>query len=150
LFVDGGGAVRVFHLITGSVIMTGLTIQRGVAPATSLVPFACSDGGGGGGILIDTGSSLRLSNASVSQNTALGSGTLGGAGGGICSVGSMTLSEVELGARVGGVTVSGNTAQGSSRAATGGVGGGIAMSFGAAVLNDNITVSGNTAGSGAG
>jgi CSLREA domain-containing protein len=149
LFVDGGGQVRVFHIIAGNLFMTGLTIQHGLAPATSLTPLACADGGGGGGILVNTGTSLRLSNANVSNNTAQGSATLGGAGGGICSVGGLTLTEV-LSSPVGGVTVNGNTAQGSTGAATGGVGGGIAIAFGGAVLNDDITVSGNTAGAGSG
>jgi hypothetical protein len=86
----------------------------------------------GGGIFVNTGSSLTLNNGTVSGNAAIFGSD--GNGGGIFSNGAVTLNDS---------TVSGNTAVA--------VGGGIySQGNGSVTLNGSAAVSGNTAASDAG
>ncbi len=155
--VDGGALDRVFHIVSGTVEISGLTIRNG-------------DTGVGGGI--DNGGTLTLTNSTVSGNTAGGGGgiangatatltnsivsgnTAAGDYGGISNFGTMTIIDSTISGNngddsVGGIynsgtgtltltnsTVSGNTAA---------VDGGIRNDFGGTLTLNSSTVSGNTA-----
>ncbi len=109
-------ADRIFHLITGteSVTLKGLVISGGSAP-------------GGGGILIEPGTSLTFDDGAVISNTSI-------FGGGIYNnQGNLTLNQV---------TVHGNNATCGNCLSDGG---GIENYFGTATL-DNVTISNNSAG----
>src|SRR5437773_9054746 len=114
LAVDGNAAGRVFFITLGeTVTISGFTIRNGHA------------GNAGGGIDNEDGSTLTVTNCTVSGNTA-------GLGGGIFNGGPLT---------IGSITVSGNSAAN---------GGGIYNSGGGTATITNSTFSGNTAGSGGG
>jgi CSLREA domain-containing protein len=131
--IDGGRLDRVFHVVAGSVTLSGVTIRGGDAG---------TEPRGGGGIL--NYGILTLNDSIVSGNSAAG-------GGGIFNGGTMTLNNSTVSGNdargAGGIynffgtvtlsksTVSGNTA--------GGVGG-IRNDGGTMTLNDS-TVSGNVA-----
>jgi hypothetical protein len=117
-FIDGGNASRVMFVSDGTTTISGVTIRRGNGVAN----FA---NGFGGGIFVQSGTTLQLTNSAVSGNSAEG-------GGGIATSGTVFLF---------GSTVSGNTA------ATGRLtrGGGISASSTGALGLANSTVSGNTA-----
>jgi len=116
--IDGGSSVEVLNVPgNGVASLANLSIQHG------------SIAGFGGGILVDVGSTLNLSNVVVSHNATTNPGAGGGAGGGIFNGGgSITLTNS---------TVSSNTVGGS-----GGAGGGVYNYEGTLTLN-NSTVSGN-------
>jgi hypothetical protein len=103
LKVSGNSSGRVFHITNGaSVSMTGLTIADG------LVQGGPGQSANGGGILVDSGCSLTMSNCWVMGNAVIGGANVGqgsgqGNGGGIYAAGSLVL---------GSCTVSGNTATG--------------------------------------
>ncbi|HZS00748.1 MAG TPA: CSLREA domain-containing protein [Chloroflexota bacterium] len=115
--IDGNHAVRVFDIgptTAAQVTITGLTIQNGAAAA----------GGLGGGVRVGSGSTLVLTNTTVSGNAA------DGTGGGLFNAGTATLTNT---------TFSGNAAAG---------GGGLYNA--ATVTLTSTTLSGNSAGSGGG
>ena len=91
--VSGNNHSRVFEVAAGmQVHMSGLTISDGLAKA-----------GDGGGILVDAGAILTLSNSTLSGNAAsFNRKGIGGKGGGIDNSGTLTVSNCIL---------SGNTTQ---------------------------------------
>lgn len=137
--IDGNSGVtgdRVFHLLSGDVTISGVTIQNGnpgnavgggiaisggtLALVSSTV--ASSTAGLGGGIYIEAASTLTLTGSTVSGNVA----TLSG-GGGIFNWGALSVT---------GSTISDNRAA---------YGGGINSQAGNALTLTNSTLSGNTA-----
>src|SRR5215208_2956753 len=115
--IDGNGAItgdRVLHITSGTLTISGLTVHDGSSPV----------GGVGGGIRGESGTTLKLTDSTVSGNDT------GGGGGGIYAAGTATLTNS---------TVSGNK--------TSSGGGGISANT--ATLT-NSTVSGNNAGLGGG
>ncbi len=130
--IDGGDLDRVFHVASGTVSISGVTIRNGSAASGGGISNSGSltltnssvsgnTAGSGGGIFNITGGTLAVTNSTVSGNT-------GSDGGGISNSGSLTLT---------GSTVSGNTAVFD--------GGGILSSGAATLTVTNSTVSGNTA-----
>ena len=82
-------AFRIFHIASGAVAISGVTIANGLSPATGW-PLP---GDGGGGIYTDSSATLTLDNTTVSGNgitLGLGSGGLSG-GGGILNNGTLTI-----------------------------------------------------------
>src|SRR5215208_6127999 len=115
--IDGNGAItgdRVLQVASGTLTISGLTVHDGSSPV----------GGVGGGIRGESGTTLKLTDSTVSGNDT------GGGGGGIYAAGTATLTNS---------TVSGNK--------TSSGGGGISANT--ATLT-NSTVSGNNAGLGGG
>jgi hypothetical protein len=112
-----------------------LKIHSSVTLTVNTLAITGGNAVSGGGIFVNTGSSLTLNNVTVSGNTArLTSGGLLGNGGGIFSNGTVTLNDS---------AVSGNTAAA--------VGGGIFnQGNGMVTLNGSATITGNTAASDAG
>src|SRR6266446_3513095 len=114
LAVDGNVAGRVFFITLGeTVTISGFTIRNGHA------------GNAGGGIDNEDGSTVTVTNCTLSGNSA-------GLGGGMFNGGPLT---------IGSTTISDNSASN---------GGGIYNSGGSTTTLTNSTVSGNTAGSGGG
>ncbi len=114
LAVDGNAAGRVFFITLGeTVTISGFTIRNGHA------------GNAGGGIDNEDGSTVTVTNCTLSGNSA-------GLGGGMFNGGPLT---------IGSTTISDNSAAN---------GGGIYNSGGGTTTITNSTVSGNTAGSGGG
>ena len=167
---DGAGVTTIHQFIAGhrvfrisgasNVGIDGVTISGGGFPVTG--------GVGGGGVSVEAGNGLTLSNSVVTQNAALPNGTQGGAGGGIFSSGSLTIvnssivdntatggsAEASAGggiAQLNGTlnitdsTIASNHANPGTAVAEAGGGGGLAA-FNAAVTIDRSTISGNTAG----
>jgi CSLREA domain-containing protein len=120
--IDGGQLDRVIDVRPGATLnLTGMTIRNGLQTAL-----------GAGGIRVGVGSTLNLSDATLTQNS-----TSCCAGGAIGSQGTTTLTNV---------TLSGNSSAGH--------GGGLELSAGTTNLN-SVTITGNTnvvggAGSGGG
>ncbi|HBI44522.1 MAG TPA: hypothetical protein DDY78_16975 [Planctomycetales bacterium] len=117
LTVSGNNASRVFEVATGTqVTLSGLTISNGMAVA-----------GDGGGILVDAGAVLTVSNSTLSGNSAtFNRKGVGGQGGGIYNGGTTTVS---------GSTLSGNSGNGGS---------GAIYNFATLTVNNNSAVSGNS------
>ena len=107
-FIDGAVSDRVFEVLGSTVTISGITIQNGSADD-------------GGGINLDSSSSLTLRDAAVSGNHATATG------GGIRVSGLLTMDRA---------TLDGNNAD---------VGGGIYINNGASATLLNTTLSGNTA-----
>jgi CSLREA domain-containing protein len=121
--IDGNNTDRVFHvgpLAPAQFSTSGLTVQHGSATEIAINAL------GGGGILVNQGSSLALSNVILTENAATNV-----SGGGLVLAGTGTLTTV---------TVLRNTAQG---------GGGGIENRGTLTLIDS-TLSGNVAGSAGG
>ena len=118
---------------SGTVALSGMTIQNGKAP----------DGGKGGGGIYSTGA-LTLTDVTLSQNFSgqgTGDGGNGSNGGGIWSSGTLTLTNVTLSHNA--------TGQGAhSQSGVGGNGGNGGGIFGADMKLTNVTVSNNTTGNG--
>jgi hypothetical protein len=149
LTISGNHASRVFEVLSMSdphVSLSGLTISNGSATYPYL----------GGGILVDTGATLALSNSTLSGNSA-------GQGGAINNQGTLTVigciltgnSAGEGGAidNVGGqsiLTVSASTLSYNSADEGGGIGGGIANYVGTVTINSGTTLSHNSASQGGG
>jgi hypothetical protein len=146
LAVNGNAASRVFHIISGAVTISGLTITNG-------------NGDLGGGIW-NQGGTLTIANSTLSGNSCT---TVGGSGGGICNTGfggssvtltiiNSTLSGNSATSNGGGIynagtlTIINSTLSANSASATYGNGGGI-LTFGTLTIT-NSTLSGNSAGSG--
>ena len=108
---------RIFRVAGGTVIISGLTISKGVL----------ASGGQGGGIFNNTGATLTINNCAISGNQVGSSGF----GGGIFSLGTLTLNSS---------TVNDNHVNTS-----GGGGGGI-YDAGPSMNINNSTISGNTTG----
>ncbi len=108
---------RIFRVAAGTVIISGLTISKGVL----------ASGGQGGGIFNNTGATLTINNCAISGNQVGSSGF----GGGIFSTGTLTLNSS---------TVNDNHVNTS-----GGGGGGI-YDAGPSMNINNSTISGNTTG----
>jgi hypothetical protein len=88
LAIDGGGLSTVFVVASGNSTISGLTIQNGVALASS----ACPNGGVcGGGIFIESGAALTLNDSTVQNNGADNS-----YGGGVFNRGTLTMSNVAM------------------------------------------------------
>ena len=107
-FIDGAVSDRVFEVLGSTVTISGITIQNGSADD-------------GGGINLDSSSSLTLRDAAVSGNHATATG------GGIRVSGLLTMDRA---------TLDGNNAD---------VGGGIYINNGVSATLLNTTLSGNTA-----
>jgi hypothetical protein len=121
--VNGSGGTRVFDVQTEASI-SQLTITHGHADPT------------GGGIQVESGGSLTLSNSTVSANIATGSST-NGSGGGIYNAGTLDAS---------GATITGNTATTlTANPVLLGMGGGI-YNAGSSLTLRNDTIDGNSAG----
>jgi CSLREA domain-containing protein len=74
--IDGGGIDRVLHIIAPATAeIPGLTIRNGVAP-----PSPPSGEANGGGVLIDDGAVLKLSNSVITENSAANGGGIYNAG----------------------------------------------------------------------
>ncbi len=143
MVVSGDNAVEVFAVNSGTVTISGLTIENGDSPA------------GGGGILNE--GTLTINSSTVSGNTDNGES---GGGGGILNEGTLTINSSTVSGNTandypgGGIfnftgtltinssTVSGNTVNGFP-------GGGIGNFSGFLTINSS-TVSGNTSVEGAG
>jgi hypothetical protein len=101
--IDGSGNDRVFHIINGTVVISGVTFQNG---KTSDASFINAKGSPGGGIY-NTGT-LTLTSCIVRNNITGNGGTYssefledpeggnGGCGGGISNEGTLTLSKCTL------------------------------------------------------
>ena len=123
LAVDGNAVSRVFHIGAGkTVTISGLTITNG------------HDDTLGGGIENEQGATLTISNSILSSNVAGSVGNPAVQGGGIHSLGTLTIVNT---------TITANSAGGIS-----GVGGGIYNGGTVTILNS--TVSANTASAGGG
>lgn len=90
--ISGGGVDRVFDVPLGSAVdltLIGLVIENGAPPALGEIR--------GGGIRIDDpGASLTLIHTDVEDNSLSGSGFGGALGGGIYSIGDVTLDKSEI------------------------------------------------------
>ena len=125
LTVSGNNASQVFHISTGTVNISGLTVSNGNA-----ISGVGSDFGGG----IYNNGTLTLTNVTISGNSATNSGNGGSSiGGGIQNDGTATLTNV---------TISGNSATSSSSGGSS-IGGGIENE--GTVTLTNVTISGNSA-----
>ncbi len=131
---------RIFHVVIGTVTIQGLAIRGGSVSS-----------GGGGGVRVNSGTSLSLIDSEISSNTPSGNG------GGIYNSGTVILTNVTLSgntastgagiyndatATLTNVTLDGNIAGGS--------GGGIYNYSGATTTLTNVTLSGNSASGGGG
>ena len=176
LAVNGNMTFRVFENFASNVTISGLTITNGWAPGDngggirnhgeltlndSIVSSShASLGGSGGGIFVDGGGTLTVTNSTIIGNGAC---CLFSVGGGICNANGATLTVIDStisgnGASYGGgaiasggqlmvmnSTISGN----SSLGAPGGHGGGMFLGAGTATITDS-TISDNAAGAGGG
>ena len=144
-----GTNFRIFTVNTGTVIISGLTISKGVLASS----------GQGGGIFNNTGATLTINNCAISGNQVGSSGF----GGGIYSAGTLTLNSSTVndnhvntsGGGAGGIydvgplmninnsTISGNTTGTDSK------GGGILNTNALPLVISNSTVTLNTTGTGA-
>ncbi len=121
--INGSGD-RVFHVLSGNVTISNLTVSNGIVAADV-----------GGGIRVD-GGALTLNNVTVSNNTAT-------SGGGIyLNAGTLTVNFSTIGTIVGG--------GGLPNVATTTTGGGIHLASGATATINNSTIAGNTAVTGGG
>jgi CSLREA domain-containing protein len=116
--IDGNDTDRVLHVLAGTVLVEGVVIQNGRAPAGAAAAncigqTSCFEGGGdgeeGGGILTQGGSNLTLRSVTVANNEAGAGGNAGqvncpaagadcesyggygGNGGGVSGNGSLTI-----------------------------------------------------------
>ena len=127
LTVSGNLASRVFNIGTSvTAVISGLTVANG-----KVINSAA-----GGGIYIDTGGTLTLTDSTLSGNSS--SGGSASSGGGIANLGTLTIANS---------TLSGNSANGGS---FGNSGGGIFNNTGATLTIINSTLSGNSASGGPG
>ena len=124
--IDGGGLDRVFHVIAGTVEISGATIQNGVVSpdddgggirnqgTLTLANVTVSDNTAraGGGIFNDPNATLTLDDTTVTSNTATTTLPEFGSGGGIANRGTLTGTDV---------TVSDNTATSGFGSAGGGI-----------------------------
>ena len=142
LTVNGGSSnFRVFD-ITGSITVNidGMTITGGTVAVFSK----------GGGIQVGTGSTLNLSNSTISGNSAIYGGGISNAG--IAIVTNSIIANNLANSSGGGIynsgtiTLTNNTISGNSSSNGGG---GISNTNGTAIM-DNITISGNSASNSAG
>jgi predicted outer membrane repeat protein len=162
--VSGGGSVQVLHITSGTVGISGLTIEDGngatgggidnagtlhLADVAVTGNTATSNTSGGGGIY-NTGT-LHLADVAVTGNTATGNPS---AGGGIYAAGHVTLTDSTVSGNdsvfgggiwsyFGAVTVIDSTI--SDNKAQGGYGGGIYSWNQATLTVTDSTVAGNTA-----
>lgn len=149
LAISGNNQSRVFNVAVNAVAsISGLTITQGKTADGS----AASNGGDGGGILVD--GTLALSNSVVTRNSTGSGGSSsnpgrGGNGGGVFvgTAGSLTVANSTLsynstgsGGPAGGVT--------ASDGAKGGSGGGVFVSGSGTLALLNSTLSDNTTGAG--
>ncbi len=138
--VSAGGLSEVFNVISGSLTMSGLTVRDGVGS------------GVGGGIVVEGGATLNLSQAVVSNNSAAGSGGGGGLSGATGS--TIVLDRVQVlgnsaGAYAGGIYIN----RGTLIITDSTVDGNSTDNWGGGIYNDRstttltrVTVSNNTAG----
>jgi hypothetical protein len=123
LTVSGIRSNRVFHVTNGPVVIANLTIAEG------------HTSGGGGGIAVDSGASLTVSNCTITGCYAAGTDAFGTGGGAISAVGSASLAVI-------GSTLSSNSTPAD--------GGGIYLFNGPTVSVINSTISGNRTLNGSG
>ena len=145
LSIDGGNAVEVFDIASGTVSISSLTITNG------------SFSGNGAGIS-NSGTLLTVSNCTISNNTVTSGSSVGGGifnavGSTLMLTGSTIINNTAQLVEGGGIanggtatvinsTFTGNSAPGAAN----GVGGAIATGFGGPVMTIvNSTISGNTA-----
>jgi fibronectin-binding autotransporter adhesin len=124
---------RLFEISAGSVTISSVTISGGVITA----PTGCSGSIEGGGVCVDTGATLDLTNSTVSSNQVSASGAV--SGGGVSNHGTLNLDAS---------TISSNEI---TSTANGGIGGGIASQGSVSITSgSNVTLNDVTAGGGAG
>ncbi len=168
--VSGGGSVQVVDITSGTVSISGLTIENGnsrfpggggianagtVTLTGSTVSGNTTSSGGGGGIANDSGGTVTVTGSTVSGNTAVGGGGISNDGGTVTltdsTVSGNTTTEFMGSPSNGGgiangagtLTLTASTISGNSAT---GVGGGIL--YNATVNAGGTIVAGNTAGSG--
>ncbi len=135
--VSAGGLSEVFNVISGSLTMSGLTVRDGVGSGT------------GGGIVVEGGATLNLSQAVVRNNTASSAGGLSGATGSTIVLDRVEVLENTGPGYAGGIymyraslTITDSMIDGNS---SNNWGGGIYNDRGTTTLT-RVTVSNNTAG----
>ena len=124
----GGGGI-VINNATAVVTLNNTTVTNNTVNSTT----GTNTGLGGGIFLNAPGATLIANNSTISNNTSTGTTTGGANGGGIYSIGTVTLTNS---------TVSSNTASASGGGANGG---GIFNSTATTMTLTNTTVNGNTA-----
>jgi CSLREA domain-containing protein len=163
--IDGAGLDRVFHILAGTVELSGLTMQNGSAPdyeggggvrndGTLLLQSCTVSGnrtgydGTGGGIYNAAGATLALNSTTVSGNSA---NVHVAAGGGIYNAGTLDLTDSTVSGNLGGTgggifsdaaTLTLNNSRITNNT-PGGAGGGIRKDSGGALTVNNSTISGN-------
>ena len=145
---DGSATFRIFHVVAGNfnVTLSGVTIADG---------FQIGLGENGGGILLETGNTLTVTNCGIAGNT------VGVHGGGIYNRGTVTISDSTISGNraghgwngaglynAGTMTITNSTISGNS--ISGGNGGGLLNAAGGMVTIANSTISGNSLGQGGG
>src|SRR5258706_610816 len=139
--ISGNNSYRIFHVVSGPLILTNLTVANSTCPSCS-----------GGGVLNDRGT-LTITNSVFSFNTSAGSGTGGGGGGsGPLTITGNTFSGNSANFHGGGIyyegggmlTITNSTFSGNS------TGGGGVLNDGGISTITNSTFSGNSAGGGGG
>ena len=131
VILDGGGVGRVFHVAADAA--DPLATAPTVTLETLLIRngLAAGDTGNGGGIFVDAGSNVSLTNVSVNGNTAQGS-SAGNGGGGIYNLGTLSLATSTVAVN------NANTGNGN--------GGGILNAAGGTLTVSNSFIDGNNAG----
>ena len=122
--IDGNNASRVLRVQSGINQVSGVTVTRGTGLGGQFP-------GSGGGILVQNGATLTLSNSAVVGNSIQGTATAGQSGGGIAAGGALTVT---------GSTIAGNRANGQFDD-----GAGLSIQNQITATLTNTTVSGNTA-----
>lgn len=129
LAIDGLNQSRVFHITAGSAVVSSLTIQRGRVGNPHFLSHAA-----GGGVMVDSGTTLSMTNCTLRQNQAISGRYVSSAsGGGIDVAGEATLTNC---------TLNGNRAIGHESS---GYGGGVMVESGASLNLTNCTLRRNRA-----
>lgn len=88
--IDGGGTSRPFFVESGTVVISNLTIQNGMAQGGQGASGPASGGGGlgaGGALFVRSGANVTLDSVAFSGNSAVGGDGGNGAAGGVVGAG---------------------------------------------------------------